>query len=340
MKFLWNKSLSILLTTLLLILTVISPLPALASQQAFKSIKITDTKISQIVNKAYTGKRQTQKPVIMDGSYKLKPNTDYTLSYKNNVKIGLASVIIMGKGKYSGTVRRTFQINPAKTILIDIVPNESSVTLTWKKNTGSDGYQIYYATEKKGKFVQLSDTDITKTTYTVKNVKEGIWYYKIRAYKTVKEKTYYGKFSDVRSVEYRTDDSSLPSPTISSQPERDERLTMNITVGNKTFAATLENNDTAKAMADQLPLTVNMSGLNGNEKYNYLSGNLRADTSSCPGTINEGDIMLYGDNCLVLFYKTFQTSYSYVRLGHIDNTTGLAETVGSGSIQVTFTISD
>ncbi|MEH7096947.1 cyclophilin-like fold protein [Neobacillus vireti] len=111
---------------------------------------------------------------------------------------------------------------------------------------------------------------------------------------------------------------------------------LNIRVGDKTFTATLEDNDTAKALVEQLPLTVDMSDLNNNEKYNNLSGNLRADKSTSPDRINEGDLMLYGNNCLVLFYKTFNTSYSYVKLGHIDNTTGLTEALGSGSVQVSF----
>jgi len=117
-------------------------------------------------------------------------------------------------------------------------------------------------------------------------------------------------------------------------------MTMNITVGDTRFTATLEDNETAKAFVKQLPLTVDMSELNGNEKYNYLSSNLSADTSSCPGNINEGDLMLYGNNCLVLFYKTFNTSYSYVKLGHIDNTTGLAKAIGSGNVKVTFSVNE
>lgn len=117
-------------------------------------------------------------------------------------------------------------------------------------------------------------------------------------------------------------------------------ITMNITIGSTIFTATLVDNDSAKALVKQLPLTVDMSELNGNEKYNYLLSNLRANTASCPGTINEGDLMLYGNNCLVLFYKTFNTSYSYVKLGHINNTKGLAKALGSGNVQVTFSVSD
>lgn len=116
--------------------------------------------------------------------------------------------------------------------------------------------------------------------------------------------------------------------------------TMNITVGSSTFTATLEDKDTVKALVKLLPLTVDMSELNGNEKYNYLSSNLRANTASCPGIIKEGDLMLYGNNCLVLFYKTFNSSYSYVKLGHINNTTGLEKALGIGNVQITFSVGD
>ena len=76
------------------------------------------------------------------------------------------------------------------------------------------------------------------------------------------------------------------------------------------------------------------------EVYIYLPVNFFTLTneSSYPGTINEGDLMLYGDNCLVLFYKTFNTSYSYVKLGHIDNTVGFTKAIGSDSVKVTFSV--
>lgn len=120
----------------------------------------------------------------------------------------------------------------------------------------------------------------------------------------------------------------------------EKNIKMNITVNNTIFTATLEDNETTKAFVKQLPLTLDMSELNGNEKYNYLSSNLSADKSSSTGKINEGDLMVYGNNCLVLFYNTFNTSYSYVKLGHIDNTTGLNKAVGSGSVKVTYSINE
>lgn len=143
--------------------------------------------------------------------------------------------------------------------------------------------------------------------------------------------------SEILAVSENNSDNKHNTRKTDSTKE-DKMITINITVGNTAFTATLEDNDTAKALVAQLPLTVDMSEHNGNEKYNYLSSNLRADTSSCPVTINEGDLRLYGNNCLVLFYKTFNTSYSYVKLGRINNTTDLEKAVGSGSVQVTFSV--
>ena len=108
-----------------------------------------------------------------------------------------------------------------------------------------------------------------------------------------------------------------------------------IKVGSSTFNATLLNNPAVTEFKQRLPLTVNMSELNGNEKLYRFSTNLPANASN-PGTIQTGDLMLYGSNTLVLFYQTFSTTYSYTRLGRIDNPNGLAAALGSGSVTVTF----
>ncbi|MES2459360.1 MAG: cyclophilin-like fold protein, partial [Armatimonadota bacterium] len=84
-----------------------------------------------------------------------------------------------------------------------------------------------------------------------------------------------------------------------------------------------------------LPLRLNMTELNGNEKYYDLSTRLPTDARK-PGKIQTGDLLLYGDNTLVLFYKTFKTPYSYTRIGRIDNPSGLAAVVGAGNVTVNF----
>jgi hypothetical protein len=110
---------------------------------------------------------------------------------------------------------------------------------------------------------------------------------------------------------------------------------MKIKIGNSTFTATLYENATATAFKSLLPMTVNMVELNGNEKYADLSPNLPASASN-PETIQNGDLMLYGSSTLVLFYKSFSTSYSYTKLGRIDDVTGLVAALGTGNVNVSF----
>lgn len=104
---------------------------------------------------------------------------------------------------------------------------------------------------------------------------------------------------------------------------------MNITINNKEYNIQLENNETVNKFIELLPLELDMNELNGNEKYAYLNTKLPTNSSS-PKRINSGDIMLYGNNCLVIFYKSFDTSYSYTKIGHINN----LDNLGSNDIKV------
>lgn len=111
--------------------------------------------------------------------------------------------------------------------------------------------------------------------------------------------------------------------------------TLKLTIGQTSFTAILEDNATVKELQSLLPMIQQMDELNGNEKYCYLSSSLPT-AASRPGTIHAGDIMLYGSSCIVIFYKTFSSGYSYTRIGHIDNVEQLAQAVGSGSVSVRF----
>ena len=108
-----------------------------------------------------------------------------------------------------------------------------------------------------------------------------------------------------------------------------------MTAGERRFAITLADNEAARAFVTQLPLTLDMSELNGNEKHAELSKALPSNASR-PGTIRNGDLMLYGTDTLVIFYATFNSSYSYTRLGRVDDPAGLAQALGPRGMRVVF----
>lgn len=114
-------------------------------------------------------------------------------------------------------------------------------------------------------------------------------------------------------------------------------MKISIVIGESAFTATLAENEASAAFKELLPLTLNMGDVNGNEKFLRLDRSL-STAASTPGTIRTGDLMLWGSDGLVLFYKTFPTSYSYTRLGSIDNATGLDTAVGTESVTVRFEV--
>lgn len=113
-----------------------------------------------------------------------------------------------------------------------------------------------------------------------------------------------------------------------------EKSRMWMTVGEQRFAITLADNAAARTFATLLPLTLEMSDLNSNEKYASLPGALPSNAIK-PGTIHAGDLMLYGNDTLVIFYSTFESTYAYTRLGHVDENGNLAQVLGRHAVRVT-----
>lgn len=129
-------------------------------------------------------------------------------------------------------------------------------------------------------------------------------------------------------------------PTLKTEniPVMEEKIlnkSIKIHVNGKIFNATLDNKRSARAFAEILPLEVDMTELNGNEKYFYLDNDLPTDAVRVQ-KIHSGDLMLYESSCVVLFYKDFTTNFSYTRLGKIENPEGLAEILGSGNVHIKF----
>lgn len=108
-----------------------------------------------------------------------------------------------------------------------------------------------------------------------------------------------------------------------------------MTVGERRFAITLADTEAARALAAMLPLTLDMADLHGNEKYADLPKALPTQAVR-PGTIRTGDVLLFGSQTLVVFYETFSSSYSYTRIGRVEDPAGLAQALGSGSVRIDF----
>lgn len=117
--------------------------------------------------------------------------------------------------------------------------------------------------------------------------------------------------------------------------DSDKNTDVTLTVNGQSFQAVFYNNKTANALLKKLPMTLNMKELNGNEKYHFFETEFPTNEKS-PGKISSGDIMLYGPDCLVTFYKSHSTSYLYTPVGKIKDASGFAKAVGSGNVKITF----
>ena len=158
--------------------------------------------VSGISTKAFTGKNITQSITVKYNGKTLKNGTDYTVSYSNNKKIGTATVKITGKGSYTGTVTKTFKINPAKQEIQKLTAKSKAFFVDWAQKGSATGYEIQYATNSKftsAKKVTITNNKTDKTTVSKLSGKKK-YYVRVRSYTTVKGTKYYGAWSASKSV--------------------------------------------------------------------------------------------------------------------------------------------
>ena len=146
--------------------------------------------------------------------------------------------------------------------------------------------------------------------------------------------------SSAASTSASTDDNEAArqpeTATVPAETQKEEAMNVTATLNGHDFEIELVDNGTARAFAGMLPLSGTLSELNGNEKYLMVSDSLPSNPSNL-GTIEAGDVMLYQDDCIVVFYETHPSSYAYTRIGKIADVSGLSSAVGSGSVEATFT---
>ncbi|MCB6994305.1 hypothetical protein LI177_12535 [bacterium 210820-DFI.6.37] len=164
-----------------------------------KAAAVKSAKVSGIAAKTYTGKARTQAVKVVVNGKTLVKGTDYTVTYKNNKNVGKATVTITAKGNYTGTITKTFIVKPAKETITSLKKGTKKFTVKYKKQAGAS-YQIYYKTSgSKAKTVKTSSV-----SKTIKKLKGGKTYtVKVRAYKKIDGKTYYGSYSKAKKVKVR-----------------------------------------------------------------------------------------------------------------------------------------
>ena len=158
--------------------------------------------VSGISTKAFTGKNITQSITVKYNGKTLKNGTDYTVSYSNNKNIGTATVKITGKGSYTGTITKTFKINPAKQEIQKLTAKSKAFFVDWAQKGSATGYEIQYATNSKftsAKKVTIKNNKTDKTTVSKLSGKKK-YYVRVRSYTTVKGTKYYGAWSSVKNV--------------------------------------------------------------------------------------------------------------------------------------------
>ena len=114
---------------------------------------------------------------------------------------------------------------------------------------------------------------------------------------------------------------------------------MNVQVGDYVFTATLENNTAVNELVDMMkegPVTISMDDSSGFEKVGPLGRSLTTDNSQT--TTHAGDIVLYNGNNIVMFYGS--NSWSYTRIGKVDDLTDWEKALGGGSITAVFTLAE
>ena len=162
---------------------------------------------------SYTYNKKNRKPSVTiedTKGNKLKSGTDYTVSYPKKCKnVGRYTVTVKFKGNYQGTVKKSYQILPKGTSLLEVTAKKKGFTAKWKKQkTQTAGYELQYSTNKKFKRKQTKKavTKKTKTTtYKAKKLKANKKYYiRIRTYQNVKvngkTKKLYSSWSKAKSI--------------------------------------------------------------------------------------------------------------------------------------------
>lgn len=154
----------------------------------------------------YNGAAKKPAITVKDPAGKVISSRYYTVTWKNNKNVGTASATVTLKGKYAGTITKTFKILPKATALSGVSALSKGFKVNWRAQTAqTTGYQVQYSVNKNFKSPVTKTVASCKTrTLTVKKLSAGKRYYvRIRTYRTAGGKKYYSAWSKAKAVTTR-----------------------------------------------------------------------------------------------------------------------------------------
>lgn len=185
-----SKRLSAVIVTIMSVIIMMGMLCLPASA----ATSLSKAKITYETNYTYTGKAIKPSVTVKVGSKTLKNKTNYTVSYKNNTNVGKGTITVKGKGSYSGSVSKSFYIEPKAVSSLKATAYSTKIKLSWKASTGASAYQVYQKID--GKWKKLDNT--SKTSYTVTSLDSVTKYdFRVRAYAKVGSKVLYSDFKNI-----------------------------------------------------------------------------------------------------------------------------------------------
>ncbi|MCH5267399.1 MAG: Ig-like domain-containing protein [Lachnospiraceae bacterium] len=228
--------------------------------------------------------------------------------------------------------KKTFSMKQGKKQKLKvIVPRQNKAKVAFRSNKRN-----IVSVTKTGKLTakQIGSAKITVTAKVKKKQYKG--WVKIKVISPEKNKSEKVKKDTVAEQSGPSPDSSDSENT----PETDDikNMKMNVQVGDKSFTATLEDNAATRELVEMMreaPISIDMNDYSGFEKVGPLGKSLTTDNQQT--TTGPGDIVLYNGNQIVMFYGS--NSWSYTRIGKIDDLSGWKDALGSGSITAVFSLS-
>lgn len=170
---------------------------------------LNDLKI-KLEKTAYTYNGKLKQPKVSIKG--LKENADYTVDYINNLKPGLATVMVSAAGNRTlGEANIDFVIKPSKVKKLRVeTRKQTTLTLTWNKTYGADGYKVYQYVGNRWKRVGM----VKSNSLTIKKLQPAqVYKFKVKAYVKTNDGKIYSEYSDILTTATKPQTPNITSVT-------------------------------------------------------------------------------------------------------------------------------